>query len=61
MMEIGKMIKSMEKEDMFITAQMNIMMEIGEKVKDTEKERLVMHMEMCMLEILRKTREMGLE
>lgn len=61
MMEIGKMIKSMGKEDMFIIAQMNIMMEIGEKEKDMEKERLAMHMEMYMLETLKKMKEMVLE
>lgn len=45
---IGKMIKNMEREDMYIIAQMNIMKEIGEKVKDMVKEKLVMHMVMYM-------------
>lgn len=45
---IGKMIKNMEKEDMYIIVQMNIMKEIGEKVKDMVKVKLVMHMVMYM-------------
>lgn len=57
---IGKMIKNMEKEDMFIIVQMNIMMVIGEKVKDMVKVKLVMHMEMFIQEILKKMKEMDL-
>lgn len=60
MKEIGKMIKNMEKEDMFIIVQMNIMMVIGEKVKDMVKVKLVMHMEMFIQEILKKMKEMDL-
>lgn len=60
MKEIGKMIKNMEKENMFIIVQMNIMMAIGEKEKDMVKEKQDMHMVIYIMEILKKMKEMVL-